>query len=161
MAQRYEEELGNELGNLVSRAVVMTHKFAGGVIPTGEGVDMTTSWDQVSQSYNTLDFFTAIDVIWSEIRAVNKYITDQAPWRLVKEDPDTVPGVLYSVIDRLYHIAWMLTPIMPEISDKILSQLGYDLSDERKQSVDDVKQGHIMTGQSVAEAEILFPKIES
>ena len=160
LAKRYEEELGNELGNLVSRAVVMTHKFAKGVIPNGEPVNMTATWDQVSRSFNTLDFFTVIDAIWGEIRAVNKYITDQAPWKLAKENPDAVLGVLYHIIDRLYHIAWMLTPIMPEVSDKILAQLGYDVTSEREKACVDICNTHVASGQIVAEAKILFPKIE-
>ncbi len=164
LAKRYQKDLGDELGNLVSRVVTMMHKFAEGAIPKTDDsklFDSAAPWKTYQHTIEKFDFFKTIEVIWGIVGEANRLITDEKPWELAKTNNPKLGGVLYYLADALYHIAWMLTPIMPETADKMLAQLGCDVAQERARALADVQTSHISTGQSVGASEILFPKHET
>lgn len=159
---RYEDELGNELGNLVSRVVVMIEKFAGGIIPQRsadyETANTEVLWDRYHHAMRSYEFHKALDTIWGMVRDCNKRITDTKPWELAKRRDPELPGVLYYLTDTLSHIAWMLLPILPESAASIWQQLGLDPGAQLARSLEDVQTSHDPGGRAVGTSVILFPK---
>lgn len=156
---RYNDELGNALGNLVSRVVVMQHKFSAGVIPVC-GVpapDFEATWTHYRDAMERFDFTAALSTIWDHVHAANRMITEEKPWELAKAGDERLGTVLYLLADTLMHVAYMLLPIMPETAAKMLEQLGCGAPGATWG--EDIDRAHIASGQRVGESHILFPKI--
>jgi methionyl-tRNA synthetase len=135
--QRYESDLGNDLGNLLNRTLSMAHKSLGGVLPPlrprnetsepahqlksvveGAGAAATLSWEEFAPS-------KALDETWRMIRAGNIYIDQSAPWKLAKSgDLGALAEVLGNACEVLRRAALMVAPAMPEAAREILRQLG-------------------------------------
>ena len=69
----------------------------------------------------------AADVVWKLISVLDGYITDYEPFKLIKEDRDKTENIIWNILYGLHHISMMLTPFMPETSDKISDLLGASL----------------------------------
>ncbi|MGL6137534.1 MAG: class I tRNA ligase family protein, partial [Planktothrix sp.] len=82
----------------------------------------------VNNAYENLAFDQACESVLTLVRTCNKYIDDQAPWSLYKQGQiETVSQILYSVLESVRLSAYLLAPIIPNISTAIYQQLGYDL----------------------------------
>jgi methionyl-tRNA synthetase len=103
----------------------------------------------------------ALTVTWNVVRWCNKYIDDIKPWKLVKENPEKIPGVMYNLLERQRHIAWMLKPFMPETADKMFMQLGIADQEAKKTFKQAKEWGGIPDGISIAKGEPLFPRLEA
>lgn len=119
----YNNELGNDLGNLVQRVAAMTTKYQAGVIgdvPTGEH-DMGPYHDSVKQFY----FDKALDDVWLTVRSLNQYLDRVKPWEIAKRrDSDTeaeshLAEVLAHAVGTLNQVGDMLVPFMPDTAAKI------------------------------------------
>lgn len=111
----YNGGLANGLGNLVSRIMKMAVDNLGEPVKIPEFEDM-------SRYFILLDKFEinkATDLVWNEISELDKYIQENQPFRLVKADPDAGKKMIEKLVTKLYLIARMLNPIMPETSAKI------------------------------------------
>ena len=126
--QRYESDLGNDLGNLLNRTISMAHKFVAGKVegcnPYQEQIDpvkrvIQDAWERFSPA-------EALHQTWSIVREGNRYIDEQKPWTLAKkpEDLPALHGVLGRLLETLRWAALMVAPAMPEASREILRQLG-------------------------------------
>ena len=86
--ERYERELGNDLGNLVSRTTAMIAKYRDGRSVVAPGAEGAPSLDglgpEVERRLDDFDLTGAIDAIWEAVRALNKFVTDSKPWELAK-----------------------------------------------------------------------------
>jgi methionyl-tRNA synthetase len=156
---RYNDALGNALGNLVSRVVVMHHKFSQGIIPEQSAApsDFSATWQKYRDAMERFDFSAALHVIWDHVHNANRMITDEKPWELAKAGDARLSTVLYSLADTLMHVAYMLSPIMPDTSARILAQLGYSTPGPSWPA--GIEQTHIAAGQHMGESQILFPRI--
>ena len=89
--QRYESELANELGNLASRTIAMIERYRDGAVAPGE-VDAALREDfvglaeRVSEHLDRAELTLALDEIWQRVRRLNRYVEEQAPWQLAKDD---------------------------------------------------------------------------
>src|SRR6185436_7890030 len=88
---RYEGELANELGNLASRTIAMITRYRDGELPGGElDPDLAAEFeglaDQVRAAVDRADLTPALEVIWQRVRRLNRYVEEQAPWQLAKDD---------------------------------------------------------------------------
>jgi methionyl-tRNA synthetase len=119
----YNLELGNDLGNLVSRVAGMITRYQSGVIgdaPQGDH-DMKPYFDAMS----SLQFNQAMDEVWVTVRALNKYIEVVKPWEIAKKrekDPEAeahLAEVLAHAVGTLLQIATLLTPFLPATSETI------------------------------------------
>lgn len=119
----YNNELGNDLGNLISRVAGMVTRYQSGVIgdaPKGDH-DMKPYFDAM----NSLQFNQAIDEIWVTVRALNKFIEVVRPWDIAKNresDPEAeahLSEVLGHAVGTLLQVADQLTPFLPDTSDMI------------------------------------------
>jgi len=131
--ERYNSDLANDLGNLVSRTITMIHRYLGGTFPEGatpgaEGLsngfpDYARRWREAIERY---DLSGACDVAWEYIRRANRTIEERAPWRLAKDPQkrDELVSVLHDMASVLSGVAVLLYPYMPESCEKIWSAFG-------------------------------------
>ena len=94
-SSRYKGELGNDLGNLVSRLLHMCHQYFGGTAPDKElneelEQNLQTRWKETAaktlELYEIYQFHQALEETIAFVRAINKYADERAPWKLAKSD---------------------------------------------------------------------------
>ncbi len=131
LTKRYNAELANDLGNLVSRVAEMVDKFLGGRLPTKPPLDLdfyTTTvakrTPEISAKMEELDFSGALDAIWDVVRALNARVNEKAPWKLAKSDPKQCELVLFDLVCSLRLVGGWIDPFMPSTAAKIHMQLG-------------------------------------
>lgn len=165
---RYNSDLANTLGNLVTRTVAMVNKYFDGILPApaDEGefdADLKnvaiSAIDSVENKMNSLRVSDSLDEIWKVVNRANKYIDETTPWILAKSD-ETKPRlgtVLYNLIETIRIIASLLSSYMPETSQKILDEIGGGVS-----TYESVKSfGAAVPGTKVGEANVLFARIDT
>jgi methionyl-tRNA synthetase len=157
LGARYDGELANELGNLASRSIAMLRRYRDGVVPDAP-LDLSDEFaglsDDVATRLSGADLTGALDAIWHRVRRLNRYVEEQAPWTLAKDEataPD-LDRVLRTLAEGIRTLAVLLWPWIPASADKLLAALGRpDTSYDKAQFGADVPDG-------VAELEPLFPK---
>ena len=146
MVERMNSDLANTLGNLVNRTIAMSNKYFGGNVAktgadtTGAGTDengasldfdaelkavVTGTKAKVEDKMKTLHVADAITEIFTLFKRCNKYIDETMPWALAKDETkkDRLSEVLYNLVESITVGANLLTPYMPETSERILAQL--------------------------------------
>ena len=173
MVERFNSDLANVLGNLVSRTISMTNKYFDGVLTDAkdESVAGSTETDtdlkdvvlmsveKVEKKMSELRVADAITEIWTLFKRCNKYIDETTPWILAKEEDKKarLQTVLYNLAESISIGASLLYSFMPETSEKILDMFGTN-----KRSLEDMnKFGLLMSGTKVVkEHEILFKRLD-
>ena len=166
LAQRYNSDLANDFGNLVSRSLTMIAKYCEGRIPAkvepGTRV-MESEWARgfasVFAKYEALDFAGALSEIWSFISDSNQWIVETAPWNLAK-DPARHPDLhafLYRLAERVRVIALLASPVIPISSGRVLDMLGIPHESPTRANVE---FGLLPEGQTLGAIQPLFPRIE-
>jgi methionyl-tRNA synthetase len=162
--ERYERELGNELGNLLSRSTAMVSRYREGLVPERPADsplrDLIDGLGHgVAARIDRFDLSGAVDEIWHAVRALNRHVEEQAPWQLAKEPERAreLDSTLYDLVDGLRAVAVALASYLPETAPRILEALGQrpDLSWA------EVAWGRSQSGVSVEPAAPLFPRVES
>ncbi len=158
---RYNSDLANDLGNLVSRTLTMIERYAGGAVPS-QGHDdgfkelVAAASREVANSLDNLQFHRALQEIWTVVDRANRYIETSAPWNLAK-DPDhrvRLDAVLYVLAETLRHVARMISPFMPDTAQAIGQSLGLSQVPHHGPST----WGHLPKGQSISKISALFPR---
>ena len=132
--ERYNSDLANNLGNLVSRTLAMTKKYFGGTVPapaqsTEFDASLIETVRQTVETYKAkmddLHIADAEDAVFAMLRRANKYIDETMPWALAKdpEKQDRLATVLYNLVESITIGGSLLCSFMPETSEKILAQL--------------------------------------
>jgi len=157
LAARYEGELANELGNLASRSIAMLRRYRDGRVPDGE-LDLSDEFDgladDVAQRLGGADLTGALEAIWQRVRRLNRYVEEQAPWTLAKDESRAgdLDRVLRTLAEGVRTLAVLLWPWIPGSAEKLLTALDRgDTSYAKAQFGSDVPA-------TVAELEPLFPK---
>jgi methionyl-tRNA synthetase len=118
MTEKYNANLANGIGNLVSRVVKLAQNFEFR-ISNLESI----SNDQFSNLINQLDLSNALEYIWNIIKEDNKFIEDNKPWELAKNNPKKFEKAMQKLMNDLNIIADLLVPFLPETSEKIKKAL--------------------------------------
>jgi len=176
LVQRYNADLANGYGNLVSRVVNMMHKYFGGVVPeTGPtGAAEAAIHNEAARAiadFNTqfeaMDFSRALETLWALVAGVDGYLTASAPWKKPAETSDedhakTQARVLSTAAEAIRIITAIVHPILPESTARVWRQLGLgEIEDAAKNG--DLKQvawGGLRAGTSFGEPAPLFPRAE-
>lgn len=112
----YNGNLANGLGNLVSRVMKMAEDNLDSPI---EKPKADTFNEEYTSAIDSFEFNKAMDYIWKRIGNADQKITDTEPFKLIKTDPDRAKEIISELVVELYHIARLLSPFMPETSEKI------------------------------------------
>jgi methionyl-tRNA synthetase len=160
---RYTTELANEYGNLASRTLAMIERYRDGVVPTGGSTaalaaDFEGLAEAVCERIDALELTAALDEIWRRIKLLNRYVQEEEPWKLSKDEDqaDHLDEVLYTLAEGLRVVSVLLHPFMPESAERLLAALGReDLSLEL------ARFGAVSGGATVGDLGQLFPRIEA
>ena len=128
---RYEAELANELGNLASRTIAMIDRYRDGVVPAVEcdpalAEDFDGLAERVGALIERADLTQALDAAWRPVRRLNRYVEEQAPWVLAREEDRAadLDRVLRTLAEGLRVVTVVLSPWLPETAAKLLGALG-------------------------------------
>lgn len=165
---RINYDLANDLGNLVNRTFNMTGKFFEGKIPEfGElnpGRDeMLASFEKSAVAYieHSSKFQTSVGIekLWEFIRSLNKYVDEHKPWQLAKEEKtEELASVMRNLLEAIYSVAVLLSPILITISPKITSALNMSEISGDVKTLAGLK--NLKAGTEIGDPGILFPKME-
>ncbi len=166
--ERFNSDLANTFGNLVNRTIAMQNKYFDGVIcePTdSEPVDEELkqfAFDtvkKVEKCFETYRVADAIEAVLNLAKRSNKYIDETTPWALAKDESKKarLGTVLYNLLESIRFMSVLLSPFMPETSEKIFTQMNCDIK-----SYDSLSSfGGIKAGTTVGKAEALFARIDA
>jgi methionyl-tRNA synthetase len=165
IVQRYNSDLGNDLGNLLQRSLAMLDKYRSGLVPQpgsdAFGEQFADLPKRVHALIRDLQFRDALEAIWELVSTLNRAIDERKPWALFKEGRQTeLDALLYNLCEGLRWLAILLHPFMPERSAIVWNQLG--VRDAIEANWDDaLVWGGIAPGTQTARGESLFPRIEA
>jgi methionyl-tRNA synthetase len=128
---RYEGELANELGNLASRTIAMINRYRDGALADVDpDPALVAEFDglaaTVSGHVDRAEITQALEAIWQRVRRLNRYVEEQAPWQLAKDDARAaeLDRVLRTLAEGLRVVTVLLWPWLPESTTKLLDALG-------------------------------------
>ena len=164
---RYNTDLANNLGNLVSRTLAMNEKYFGGVVPApgdeeGTDGDLKAAVRAAKAAYeNNMDTYhiaDAADAVFSMLRRANKYIDETTPWTLAKDESRRarLGTVLYNLLETIRTAAVMLTPFLPETAEKIFAALATD----KREYADIETFGVLESGKKQGASAPLFARVD-
>jgi methionyl-tRNA synthetase len=129
--EKYNADLANNLGNLVSRLSAMTNRYRGGQIPAASGPErLGTIAAQALSSYSAamerLALHDGVAAAFRIIDATNLFIADTQPWALARDEAqgERLTGVLAEAAEAVRIAAVLLSPVMPASSAEILRRMG-------------------------------------
>lgn len=162
---RYNAELANGLGNLVSRTLTMIQQYRGGVIPEGTidniaGVARQTTID-FTAAFGAFEFSRGLEAVWGLLSVLDKFIVQQAPWKLAKDSSASaqLDATLYTAAEALRIATVLLSPVLPQSAPKIWAQLGMTEPLESAR-LDTLTWGQLPPGQRIGEIAAVFPRID-
>jgi methionyl-tRNA synthetase len=171
-------DLANDLGNLLNRTLKMAVKYCQGQVPNCNGEDVPETHplkvigvnlgEQVAETYENLAFSKACEAVLTLAKACNKYLDDLAPWSLYKQgNLEAVAEVLYSVLESVRLAAYLLSPIVPNLSTAIYQQLGFSMDFNDKAAIQNSAAylqhsswGYLKANQPLGEPQPVFRRLE-
>jgi methionyl-tRNA synthetase len=175
LAARVNADLANNLGNLLSRALNMTARYAQGRVPEpgAPGEPERRVAESAARAAAELDSLLrrcephrALESIFAFTGGVNRYLEERAPWQLAKQKPPgweaQIATCLYTTCEALRAAALLLAPFLPETAPVILARLGLEGALEGARLPDDAARwGLLPPGTPTSQGAALFPRIEA
>ncbi len=168
---RYQAELANDLGNLVSRTLAMLGNFSNSKVPSPNS-HIETEFDRqlqqaasslcekMEQHLRILEFHRALEAIWGVVQLANQYIDKAAPWILAK-DPEKKPRlhtVLFHLAETLRFLTYAIHPFMPLTAESMKDRLGLTIDFSASTPLDLLTWGTYTYAKPVTKGPSLFPK---
>jgi len=166
---RYNAELANGLGNLASRTLTMIKQYRDGVIPDASGTpeiaaSARIAIDAATRAFDALEFSRGLEAVWVMLSSVDKFIVEQAPWKLFKSEDAAaraqLDDALYTSAEMLRIAVVLLHPVLPESTANIWAQLGMTSSLENFE-IARLDWGQLPAGQKIGMIAPVFPRIEA
>ncbi len=172
--RRFNADLANDLGNLVSRALTMVSRYCRGRVPDrpplspgAAGIEsalqrepeLARRREAVFSAYDALDYSGALSAVWAIISALNQRIVAEAPWEMAK-DPAKAPDLqafLYRLLEAIRLLATLASPVIPGAAKRIFGMLGLDGEPGRE----DLVWGRLTPEKPLGRIEPLFPRVEN
>jgi methionyl-tRNA synthetase len=125
---RYDTELANDWGNLVSRSLAMIDRYRDGVVPDEEpdpalveGADGFAGLDgRVRELFDLAELSQALEEVWVRVRRLNRYVEENRPWDLAADDDPSLDRVLYNLAEGVRVLALLLLPYLPATGGQVL-----------------------------------------
>ena len=161
---RINNELVAILGNFVNRVMVLSHKYFEGKALLGSALttrdkevlsELKKYPGQITHSLEQYRFREALAIYMQVARLGNKYLADEEPWKVFKEDPERVKTVLYVAAQILANLSVMGQPFLPKTAVKLFEMLQIPMQDWTKAGTTDL----ISDNHQLGEAQLLFEKI--
>ncbi|HZD76636.1 MAG TPA: methionine--tRNA ligase [Acidobacteriaceae bacterium] len=167
LVQRYNADLANGYGNLVSRTLAMITRYFGGIVPSGsadanvrDAVETTIA--AFHERMHDFDFSRALEAAWQFVGTVDGYITGSTPWKLGAKEDETsrqeLGSILYTCAEAIRIITALVAPVLPDAAAKVWQQLG--LGDIAQADLKNIAWGGLQPGTKLGEAAPLFPRAE-
>ncbi|HKO18223.1 MAG TPA: methionine--tRNA ligase subunit beta, partial [Acidobacteriaceae bacterium] len=176
LVQRYNGDLANGYGNLVSRVVNMVHKYFGGVLPeTGAETPAETALRESTARaiaefgplFEELNFSEALKSLWNLVAETDGYLTANAPWKRPADRSESDHAALQARVlatagEAIRVVTALVYPILPDAASKVWQQLGQgNIADAAKHSfLTNVAWGGLKPGTKLGEPAPLFPRAE-
>ncbi len=163
----YNNELADNLGNLISRVIVMAGKYTDSKIPkpTADSYPHNIGIFKYinDEGIDKFRIDLAIKEIGILIKSLNQYVDEKKPWLLHKENKtEELNNVLYNLLESLRWLSILLYPFLPQTSNKIRYQLGLDDINEKSFNLEEEREwGGLKEGNDIGKPSILFPKIDT
>ncbi|MCG2460155.1 methionine--tRNA ligase [Flavobacteriaceae bacterium F89] len=167
---RNNNELVAIFGNFINRVAVLTHKYYDGVVPTPSSfgkVDLETLDtlkkypDIISSSLERYRFREAGQEVMNLARLGNKYLADEEPWKVIKQDEDRVRTIMFTALQIASALAILCEPFLPFTSDKLKQILNLSSTSPNNRWEDVANEDILIrAGHQINQAELLFSKVE-
>ena len=166
--ERYNVDLANDLGNLVSRSISMINKYFGGTVVKNDKAYFTfdaeleevakKAIEDYQKQFEAFHFQDGLEAIWTLISRANKYIDETMPWALAKDESkkNELNDVLYHLYEVLRLVSIMIIPVMEDSAKIIASELCVKAEDL---TFDSLYFGKVKEAKVVGKAEVLFKRL--
>jgi methionyl-tRNA synthetase len=174
LVQRYNADLANGYGNLVSRTLTMIGKYFDGVVPDNPVLpsvaaslkelecDFSRAISIAGEQFDDLKFSYALETLWQMIAQIDGMITASAPWKLASKDDAgsraELAKVLYASAESIRIITALVYPVIPDAAARVWAQLG--LGDIEKAELKNLTWGGLKPGTKLGTVEPVFPRAE-
>jgi methionyl-tRNA synthetase len=169
IVQRWNSDLANDLGNLLSRTSAMIVKYREGKVPQPAKAkgdeDVRNLAARVISDYrecfDDYAFSRALESVWELIARVNKYIVENEPWAIAEKpaEASTLDSVLFHCAEALRIISVLLAAAMPKTAQSIWEQLGLD-GEVRNNRLDQLSWSSGIAGRKLRPGSSLFPRLD-
>jgi methionyl-tRNA synthetase len=163
--KRYNSDLANDLGNLLSRATALVERHFGGRIPEpgeADGLDRVAAAavTDAAAAMDDLRIHDALAALWSLVHRANKYVDETAPWR--GEVPEARrAAILYNLCESLRILAIALQPFLVDAPAEIWSQLGGEPGELARSRWEDTGWGRLPPGRRIRRGAPLFQRLDA
>jgi methionyl-tRNA synthetase len=159
---RYTTELANEYGNLASRTLAMISRYREGTVPSAEAApELAAEFEGLTEAVrghiDRVELTAALDEVWRRIKLLNRYVQDEEPWKLSKDEAqaERLDRVLFGLAEGLRVVSVLLHPFIPTSAGRLLAALG-----QEDLALEGARFGAAGGGATIGELAQLFPRVE-
>jgi methionyl-tRNA synthetase len=141
----------------------MIGRYRDGIVPDAEppaalAADFDGLVEAVRKRIDDVELTAALDEIWQRIKLLNRYVQEEEPWQLAKDEAqgERLDQVLYTLAEGLRVVSVLLHPFMPTSAERLLGALGRE-----DLSLDGARLGALGGGARLGELGQLFPRVET
>jgi methionyl-tRNA synthetase len=161
---RLNGDLANDFGNLAQRVLVMINRECGARVPEPGALSATDAalldaarglLETVREHISEQAFHLALEAIWRVVAEANRYVDEQAPWVLRRDDPMRMKTVLYTLAETIRHLGILVQPFVPGTAAKLLDQLAVR---KAERSFAALEAAPLISGIALPPPEGVFPR---